>query len=411
MKKVITAIGNPILNEKLKNTKEYEVIGNDIQYKEGIIEILKEKENINFLILSSSLFEEEELFLFIDKIKQINLELEIIIVLENENEKTKNILISKGIKNIFYNNKINFNEIKNILEKQKQLSQEELTNEIQKLKEIIYKNKNIKSNIKTENKLKEIIINNKFIKKFIDDNKNINNEKSNNIKNKIISIIGPSGVGKSIFTCSLSVSFENQKILIMDLDILNKSISTIFGIKNKQYDKASESKEKYAQKNNYEELIINVNKNIDLISAEEILCNENNNLNKILNGLKEKYDFILLDTSSECFFEKNKQIIQLSDKSFFLVDANLLELKKAKNLLKIYIENWNIKKEKINIIFNKYNKNSINNNILKNLFSDFEILGEIKLNDNYNLLINKNFSNMNSKIKDEYKKIIKYIKY
>lgn len=411
MKKVITAIGNPILNEKLKNTKEYEVIGNDIQYKEGIIEILKEKENINFLILSSSLFEEEELFLFIDKIKQINLELEIIIVLENENEKTKNILISKGIKNIFYNNKINFNEIKNILEKQKQLSQEELTNEIQKLKEIIYKNKNIKPNIKTENKLKEIIINNKFIKKFIDDNKNINNEKSNNIKNKIISIIGPSGVGKSIFTCSLSVSFENQKILIMDLDILNKSISTIFGIKNKQYDKASESKEKYAQKNNYEELIINVNKNIDLISAEEILCNENNDLNKILNGLKEKYDFILLDTSSECFFEKNKQIIQLSDKSFFLVDANLLELKKAKNLLKIYIENWNIKKEKINIIFNKYNKNSINNNILKNLFSDFEILGEIKLNDNYNLLINKNFSNMNSKIKDEYKKIIKYIKY
>ena len=41
MKKIITAIGNEVLNKKLKNKNDFEVIVEDIQYKEGIIEYLK----------------------------------------------------------------------------------------------------------------------------------------------------------------------------------------------------------------------------------------------------------------------------------------------------------------------------------------------------------------------------------
>ena len=41
IKKIITAINNPELNERLKEEKKFEVIGKDIQYKEAILEILE----------------------------------------------------------------------------------------------------------------------------------------------------------------------------------------------------------------------------------------------------------------------------------------------------------------------------------------------------------------------------------
>ena len=43
MKTVITAIANPIINNELKKRKNIEVIGNDIQYKDGVIEILEKE--------------------------------------------------------------------------------------------------------------------------------------------------------------------------------------------------------------------------------------------------------------------------------------------------------------------------------------------------------------------------------
>ncbi len=104
-----------------------------------------------------------------------------------------------------------------------------------------------------------------------------------------------------------------------------------------------------------------------------------------------------------------EEIIKYSDLSLFLVEANLIELKKAKRLLEIYINEWKINKEKINIIFNKYNKKSIDNNILKKLFSDFNILGYLKLNENYNYIINKNINFINKELKEEYKKIAEKI--
>ena len=51
LKKVITAINNPILNDKLLNCKNIEVLKNDIQYKEGILEILELEKNIRYFNL------------------------------------------------------------------------------------------------------------------------------------------------------------------------------------------------------------------------------------------------------------------------------------------------------------------------------------------------------------------------
>lgn len=395
--KIVTALGNPKTNEKLKEKTNFEIIGNDIQYQEGIIEILEKNNEINLIIISELLPGQIEFKKLIEKIKTINKEIEIIAILKNENEELKNYLISKGIFNIFYNNKITNNELINKINDINNIKKEnEINEEIRDLKKIILeKNNKNKINIKLNSKI-FIKIKNKILNKLRKENKEIIN------KNKIISIVGTNGIGKSAFCSILAKIIKNKKILLIDFDIFNQSINSIFNVKKTN---------KGLENNNINNLIIKFNKNINLLCATDILFDdkykiEKNKIKNILEEFSKKYELIIIDTTSECFFDYTKEILEKSDKILFLAEANLIELKKSKNLLDIYINKWEIEKQKINIIFNKVNINSINNKILKTLFSDFNILGQIKLNDKINLIINNNLRTIDKKLKKQFEKII-----
>ena len=45
--------------------------------------------------------------------------------------------------------------------------------------------------------------------------------------------------------------------------------------------------------------------------------------------------------------KRNRKIMETSYLNIFLVEANLLEIKKAKRILEIYDREWDIKKDKI----------------------------------------------------------------
>ena len=111
MKKIITALANPILNENLKKEKDFEILTKDIQYQEGIFEIMEEKNEIDYLILSEILPGENNIEKLIEKIKEKNIKIEIIIILESKKEELENILYKKGILKIYYNNEVEINEI------------------------------------------------------------------------------------------------------------------------------------------------------------------------------------------------------------------------------------------------------------------------------------------------------------
>lgn len=399
MKKIITAIGNEILNKKLKKENDFEVIIEDIQYKEGIIEYLEKENNIDILIISELLPGNIELKELIEKIKNINSNIEIIIFLENKNTELENYLYAKGIYNIFYNNQIEIEEIIKIINNKNI----EINNELKEIKQMLLEKQKNKVNNKK-------IILNKLINIF-------NKKQKYDLKEeKIISVTGTSGVGKSIFTINLANSLSNSKnkILIIDFDILNNSLHTILGIK--KYSKKIQSKIKnnnLLKEIKIEELIIKINSKIDLVSGINLLFDSkykisSEKVKNILSKLKEKYEIIIIDTSSECFFDYTKEIIKNSNLNIFILEANLLEIKKAKNLLNIYINNWEIPQEDINILFNKYNENSIDISILKKIFSGFNILGKLSFNPQYNLIINKNNINkLNIILKNEYLKINK----
>ena len=378
MKNIITALANPMINQELKKQKNINILFQDIQYQEAIFEILEMKKNTNidYFILSEILTGRIEITNLISKIKKINAQMKIILILENKNENLEKILYEQGIDIILYSQEINIEKIIQII------NHEEIKKEIIKNPENIFQK--INSSPEKQQNIQKI-------------------------KSEIISISGPSGVGKSIISVNIAKAMANQKkkILIIDFDILNSSIHTILGVK-----KYPEKIEK--NKNLISQLIVKINQKIDLLSITELLFHQNNHqefielLNKI-NQLKQIYNAIIIDTSSECFFEDTKNIIKNSNKNIFVTEANILEIKKAKNLLNIYIHEWKIDKNKFNILFNKYNEEAISIHLLKKLFQDFNILGVLNYEKKYNKLINKNMKNnfMNKKIKNEYLKIQK----
>lgn len=375
MKKIITALGNQVLNNELKKINEFEIVANDLQYKEAIIELLEINKNVNYIILSGILPGNITLTDLITKIKIINNNIEIILLLEKKEKEIEKKLKEQKIKNVLYIDNVKINDIIKILKNKKinnktKIPQEEnIKNEINRKIKI---NNNIKKQIKTEC--------------------------------KVISVLGSNGVGKSIYSVCMSNYLNNKKnkILIIDFDILNNSIHTILGIS------------KYNKKKNNKKIIndciINVDNNISVLTGENIIKKYKKNINyivKLLEILKEKYDYIIIDTSAECFFDINKTIINKSDINIFLLEANLLEITKATKLLEIYNKNWNIDERKIKIVINKYNKNAISMNIIKKLFSDYEIIGKLEMSNIYNYIINKNNKIIfkNYKNNNEYKKI------
>ena len=397
MKKIITALAEPQLNNELKKEKDFIVIGKDIQYQEGVIEILETEKEVDFLIISEALPGNEKIENLIEKIKQINNEVNIVIILENKKEELEKNLYSKNVYLILYN-KIEIKEIIKLIKNKKEDENEKIKKEINDLKKIIIE-QNSKNKQNKKQKIKAV--------------KELNSQK------EIICILGSGGVGKSIFTVNLAKSliYSKKKILIIDFDILNNSLHTILGVK-----KYSEKISKKIKENNLikdkiclKELKIKINKRIDLISGINLLFDskykiDNIQFNNLFNDVKKFYDVIIIDTSSECFFNYTKDIIKKSNINIFIVEPNLLEIQKSKNILKIYKEEWNIDNNKINILFNKFNKNSIDINILKIIFSKYNIIGKIDINNKYNLIINKNANKIDKNIKKEYLKIIeKYL--
>lgn len=399
MKKIITAINNPIINEKLKKEK-IEVIGKDIQYKEGILEILENNKEINFILIDEKLPGEIKNDELINKIKKINKNIEIIFFIKKENKKNAIINEKKIIKDEKIKSKIK------IVDYEKEIKIESFLNFILYGEEILGKEYE-------ENYTNRIDIINEKIEKY-DKNQNI-----------IISVNGDSAVGKKMTTLRLSLYLNkyNNKILIIDLNTKShKTLSTIFNKKENS---------KTLKKNNIKKIknIVNILKNQNLkyenkkigrkiILNNKIIINKNislityNKLIKIkrIKNIEKYYNFIFIVLSDNNKNNINKKIIENSNLNLLILEDNILGIDKLKKIIE---KNYNNNLKNTKIIINKNNKFSIDENIIKNIFNNLEIIGKIRYTDIYNLLINCNFENNilleEKRLRKETEKIVKKI--
>ncbi len=356
IKSVLTAMGSPEHHKELRNS-DIQVIANDIQYKEGILEYLNESIDINYLVLDDNLPGEISTKDLIEKIKEKNNRIKIILITQQTNDAVK---VYKKI------NKYNIFEII--------------------------------SSINNEDP---------YIKQYV--LQNIGEKKSG----EILTILGTNGIGKSLFTVTFAQNIQNKKVLIIDFDLLGSNLYILLGVKKiqKKINKIEEDKKKKichknkniidynptdSSKNEYNIFnnVIQTKYKIDFISGANLLADfmnyeEFDPIIQNINKLKEQYDLIIIDTSNNFFFEITKRLIEISNKAIFISGANVLEVRKSKDLLEIYKE-WGIENEKINILFNKYTKESIEDEILKNIFREYNTIGKINLNEYYDKAINTN---------------------
>lgn len=381
--KVITAIGIPEINERLKKLDEYEVIGKDIQYQEGILELLEEREDIETVFVSDNLPEDMNFNTLINKIINIKENIEIIVFLKEKDETIEIFLNSKKIYKIYYldNYEMFFANINN------NMSNADISKNIEDFKKIIMEEKNnYLGKIEEKSKPKSL----ELMKMLRKTKENKIMEQDNHKKTscgKIISISGVHGSGKSITSIILSKYLSrNYKVLLIDLDVLNSSINTILGIsKTPEVHTISDIQDSIIEYEQNLYVLTSIGKIVENYEKENYYWAV-----EIFEKVKYEFDYIIVDIETDIKTNKNSSIYALSNEIIYLIEPNLSEVKKSNLYLEKILKDFEIEESKINIIFNKSNKNKISERVLKEIYSELNIIGEIEYSEKYNLIINKN---------------------
>lgn len=394
MKKIITAINNPKLNEELKKENKFEIIGKDIQYKEAILELLEKNNKIDLIIINEKIPGEIKSEKLIEKIKLINENIKIIFILEKENKDIEKILIKNNIKDIYYNNKINLNELIEIINK-KEINMEE---EIIKLKKIIEEKnlietkserKRLPSFKNLKDKIENLVKGNfqKIQKKYRREEKVV--KERYYMSTPAISFSGNHKSGKS--TLSLIISFclsqKNKKVLLMDADLSKQDLSIILKQKTRQNfskKKKEDRKNNFYQDRNFQKEKYN---NAKKYFFRNKINNRRKSKYRKIKLLKSKYkDKILKNKKNKIYYYQINKILKRNIKKinnnlyFFnefnsILNNKLLKKEKlVKEILHLLFENLRKNYHYIIIDLAKDNEEIFNKEILKNCYTNFVLL-------------------------------------
>lgn len=326
--KILVALDNKEIKEKLNIKYGNKVYNYDFSYKEDVIEYLKRYSD-DYIILTR-----------LDLPGNISYK-EYILSLKNLSNKSKIVIIVNKL-NIDDRKFLYANEIFNIIE----------GNEIDI--DVIY------NQIETEDKV---------VYKTIYKQPNENNTK------RSIAVLGTNGAGKSFVSYLIANSiakYTKKDVALISMDSKNSCQEILGNINCIDYEtseyineisKNEENVEKYVNQSNYY-------KNLwYIISKNNYNQKNNNNINikKFIENLENKYNYVVFDTST-CYLNTDvSQLIDWVDEIIFVINPNYISLKQAKFLLDFLSNSLNVKNNKIKVVVNKIGEFSLDIRQIKSI--------------------------------------------
>ena len=144
-----------------------------------------------------------------------------------------------------------------------------------------------------------------------------------------------SGEGKTALVCNLgaSLAFNDKKVVVVDLDFRNPGVSKVFAVEE------TLGVGDYVLENApLESIIKNTDYGVDVITRGRAIYNSSYVLNldkmvELIDGLKSKYDFILLDCPPVLLASDYMHIAKYSDGILYTVSANFVKRTAVKEAL------------------------------------------------------------------------------
>ncbi len=375
----VVALNNEYIFKKIKEKYQDSVYDFDISTKEDVIEYLsKQKEEI-ILITKDNLEGNLNEKMYVKQIKLANPSVKLVYIVKELSDLYKQFLFA--------------NEVFNIIEGSS-ISLDELICNIEKDRRVVYKTVGEEKKERVSEAAIDYLVDRQVITK------------------KIIAIYGTSGAGKSYISSVIAKKISKAvkiNISLLDMDLQNPSIdiynnldqnldalgSIIEDVDNKY--EISQAINKYMVKDKNNSNLYYMTNNASIFDIQNKFSNKY--YNKIYNYMKYKYDLCFIDLPASPFLDVVPYTITSADIVFFVVNPNYVSIRQAVKYLDLITKLWNVPKENIKIIVNKKDNNSLENNQIKSLLGDYEIIMDFnyisnmdsyingatnKINDNYN---------------------------
>ena len=225
---------------------------------------------------------------------------------------------------------------------------------------------------------------------------------------EIITFAGTEGAGKSTLLVNLALLLCEKslaKVLIIDLDTLNGNINNFFAIESspnsfnyslpddknaslnylvdfidkKTFDTGILEKSAIKIKK-YDNLSV-ITGNNSLFICKNVLSYEH--YSKILDKAREMYDFIFIDTSSNVFLDSTQFALTAASKIIFVTEPNNTCINRTQRLFNEVYKAWGVDENKLELIFNKVSKYSIEKTIVREVFNKYKIRAFINYDEKY----------------------------
>lgn len=326
--KILVALDNKEIKEKLNIKYGNKVYNYDFSYKEDVIEYLKRYSDDYIILTRLDLPGNISYKEYILSLKKLSNKSKIVIILNKLNIDDRKFLYANEIFNIIEGNEIDI--------------------------DVIY------NQIETEDKV---------VYKTIYKKPNENNTR------RSIAVLGTNGAGKSFVSYLIANSiakYTKKDVALISMDSKNSCQEILGNINCVDYEtseyineisKNEENVEKYVNQSNYY-------KNLwYIISKNNYNQKNNNNINikKFIENLENKYNYVVFDTST-CYLNTDvSQLIGWVDEIIFVINPNYISLKQAKFLLEFLSNSLNVKNNKIKIVVNKIGEFSLDIRQIKSI--------------------------------------------